>query len=382
MQIAWKKIIFVVPSLSGGGAERVASILHKSLHQSDPGLEIILVLFQEEPTDAIAPNTRVLFLNVHAQGGICYRLTKFVRVIHRLYQIFTREAPCVILSFMDYSNIVSLIANRLAGRKNRLVISVHTRPSAQTRIYASNILRVVGWLIPLLYNQADAVVAVTRDVGEDLAKNFRVDGSRVRIINNPIPIEKIRRLSGEAVSDPVFHGQDPVILYVGRLSREKGVDILVRAFARVRRKAGAKLVIVGEGNEEKTLRQLTRDLGIEAEVFFLGYKDNPYTYMRCSTVFVLPSHYEGLSTVIIESMACGVPVVSTRSFRDIEEIVEHGKAGLLVDVGDEQAIAEAVLNLLNNGGLRNSMAEEARKKIGAFSVEKITDQYKAVLTLS
>jgi len=139
------------------------------------------------------------------------------------------------------------------------------------------------------------------------------------------------------------------------------------------------LVILGEGKEEANLKKLSKELGIDKQVLFLGFKDNPYKYMKRSTIFVFPSLYESFGIAMVEAMSCGVPVIATKSYEGIENIIEQERTGLLINVGDEHVLAESMLRVLDDDGLRRSLSKEAKKKVLNYSVEKITKQYKAVL---
>ncbi len=375
-----KKVIFVVPSLRGGGGERVAATLLESLQRSSSNIKLILVLFDVESTGNLGPDIDVRYLNVRKSWDIIYTIKKFFKVIFNLSRLFKNDSPCKILSFVDYSNVVSIIGNWLSGKKNRVIISVHNIPTAQMRECAPNLWeKIMGLLIKIFYNKADSIIAVSKHVCDDLVKNFKINKKRIHIINNPIDINRSNYLSNEEVAEEFFNEDAPIILSVGRLSKEKGVEYLLKAFSLLKDRSNARLVILGEGKEEANLKKLSKELGIDKKVFFLGFKDNPYKYMKRSTIFVFPSLYESFGIAMVEAMSCGVPVIATKSYEGIENIIEHERTGLLVNVGDEHAIAESMLRLLDDDGLRRSLSKEAEKKLLNYSVEKIAKQYKAVL---
>ena len=137
-----------------------------------------------------------------------------------------------------------------------------------------------------------------------------------------------------------------MVLGVGRLEQQKDFPTLIHAFAKVRQMQTAKLVILGSGREEKKLLSLVDELKLNEDVAMLGFVDNPYAYMAKSAVFVLSSAWEGFGNVIVEAMAVGTPVVSTNCPNGPEEILDNGKYGELVSVGDSQAMAEAILRVL------------------------------------
>ena len=380
MQIDKKKVVFVVPSLRGGGGERVAATLLESLQRSSSNIKLILVLFDVESTGNLGPDIDVRYLNVRKSLDIIYTIKKFFKVIFYLSRIIKNESPCTILGFMDYSNVVSIIGNWLSGKKNKVIISVHNIPIVQMRECAPNFWeKIMGLLIKVFYNKADSIIAVSKHVGDDLVKNSRINEKLIHIINNPIDIDRINYLSNEDVAEEFFNEDAPIILAVGRLSKEKGFEYLLKAFSLLKERSNARLVILGEGKEEANLKKLRKELGIDKQVLFLGFKDNPYKYMKRSTIFVFPSLYESFGIAMVEAMACGIPVIATQSYAGIEDIIEHEKTGLLIAVADEKALSESMFRLLNDEELRRSLSIEAKKKVENFSIEKITKKYKKVL---
>ncbi len=380
MQIDKKKVIFVVPSLRGGGGERVAATLLESLQRSSSNIKLILVLFDVESTGSLRPDIDVRYLNVRKSRDIIYTIKKFFKVFFNLSRIIKNESPCTILGFMDYSNVVSIIGNWLSGKKNRVIISVHNIPIVQMRECAPNFWeKIMGLLIKVFYSKADSIIAVSKHVGDDLVKNSKINKKLIHIINNPIDIDRINYLSNEDVAEEFFNEDAPIILSVGRLSKEKGFEYLLKAFSLLKERSNARLVILGEGKEEANLKKLSKELGIDKQVLFLGFKDNPYKYMKRSTIFVFPSLYESFGIAMVEAMSCGVPVIATKSYVGIEDIIEHEKTGLLLPVADENALAESMFRLLNDEELRRSLSMEAKKKVENFSIDKITKKYKKVL---
>src|SRR5262249_54469789 len=137
-------------------------------------------------------------------------------------------------------------------------------------------------------------------------------------------------------------GSPPVVLGVGRLALQKDFSTLIKAFAHVRSRAPARLLILGDGEKRVELEVLVKELGLTADVCLLGYVDNPFAYMRRCAAFVLSSEYEGLPNSLIEAMACGAPVISTDCPCGPAEILDGGRYGLLVPVGDVEAMAAAI----------------------------------------
>ena len=378
MQIEDKKIMFVVPSLEGGGAERVAANLLKGFIGS--GIETVLVLFDKKHGYGIPDGVNVRYLNIGHNKDIISTVVKFFLIIFKLAGIIRKEKPFTILSFMDYTNIVVLLSNMLLLNRAKATVSVHTSPTLHLRKYSKNISNsIMSLLIRLLYKKADLIITVSDFIRDDFIENFGIDHAKITTIYNPVDTDKVKVLAEEDVFHPWFKDNIPVILSAGRLSREKGFDYLLKAFAVVKGKMNARLMILGEGSERENLEHLSHELGISENVFFAGFKENPYKYMKRAAIYVLSSLFEGFPNVIAEAMACGTPVISTMYNPSRHEIIEHGENGLLVPSKDELALAGAILKLLTDVSMGTRLACQARKKVEELSLENIMNQYKKVL---
>lgn len=376
------EVVFVIPFLKGGGAEKVALVLLEYFDSVLRDKKIDIVLFEKKPLPLSLSNVEVKCLNVPEGSSAAYKVWKFFKTIFLLVKMFRGERPVVVLSFMDYSNVVCIISNYLSGNRHRVIASVHTLSKAYTMGRSANVWsKLVGILVKWTYNKAEGVVAVSKGVRDDLVRNFNVDYNKITVINNPVNIENISALSDEDAVDMGLFGEGPVVLFVGRLVKVKGIDCLLKAFSQVSGKMKVKLLIVGEGSEEHNLKKLSKSLGIERDVFFLGYKDNPYPYMKRASVFVLPSLYEGFGVVIVEAMACGLPVISTKSYEGIEDIIEDGVNGLLVPVADEKAMSDAIYKVLADKGFSTAVSENMLRLSSVFSVNKVGEQYRAFLKI-
>ena len=227
-----------------------------------------------------------------------------------------------------------------------------------------------------LYPLADAVVAVSKDVGESVRQSLGVDGERIRTIYVSVHAGRIRRLAQAQVAHPWFaDGEPPVILCVGRESRQKDHPTLVDAFGLTRREMQARLVILGRLSTpyRARLTSQARRLGVAEDPGFVDFDENPYRYMRRAGVLALSSRWEGLPAVILEALACGTPVVSVDAPYGPREIL--GDWGDLPPVGDAPALARALAATLR--GARPT-AEALRARAADFSDEKSADAYVAL----
>jgi glycosyltransferase involved in cell wall biosynthesis len=200
----------------------------------------------------------------------------------------------------------------------------------------------------LLYRRADALVAVSTGVADDLVATLRLPRDMITVIYNPIPVTDIRRLAESPTAHPwLARGEPPVILGVGRLTKQKDFSSLIRAFARVRQQRPVRLIILGDGELRGELEALARSLGVAADVTLPGFVDNPFPWMKGAAVFALSSAWEGFGNALIEAMACGTPVIATDCTTGPAELLDDGRYGPLVPVGNDQALADAVCEMLD-----------------------------------
>ena len=299
-----------------------------------------------------------------------------VRRRHRVYAYATmvaryvREArPHVLVSALPGADAAAICAAELTDRAVPVVVTVRNVPADY---YTPEWLAVSRMLYPL----ADAVVAVSKGVAESVRRSLGVDARRVRTIYNPIPADSIRRLAQAAVTHPWFaDGEPPVILSVGREGPSKDYPTLVEAFGLARREVDARLVILGKLSApyRARLKSLARRHGVSGDLDFVDFDENPYRYMRRAGLLALSSRSEGLPTVILETLACGTPVVSTDAPYGPHEIL--GCWGDLPPVGDAPALARALVATLRG---ERPTEDALRARAADFSPDKAADAYLAL----
>lgn len=358
-----KKVMFIIPSLVGGGAEKVLIDLISAL--DDCKYELFLVLFENKGAhlESIPRHVRVVDLGKKSR----YSLFK---LILRLTFHLRKIKPNTVVTFMDYANLITIFARVLSRVKSNFVITVHTHLSESLlHLRFRNIWK---YLIKKLYNIPNYIVVPSVGVMKDLVSSFGCNQNKMRIIKHPIDIEKIRILQSGSMGSIKLRDY---ILAVGRLTKEKGYPFLIKAYHLISEKVKHDLVILGIGEEEDDIRKMAQDFGLQKRVHLLGFQDNPYKFMKNTSLFVLSSLHEGFAIVIIEAMACGGPVISTDCPSGPGEIITHGKNGILVPPANEKALAEATLKLLKDERLREQFSKEGMKRAEDFRIENILPQY-------
>ena len=321
---------------------------------------------------------KVFLANPEAVKSLCLPILlalkppKTIRYLHSLAIYLRREQPDALLSAKTPANLVAIWAKRLANVGTRIVVSERTNLSMITQYSQKWRWRFVPPLIGKVYPQAERIVTVSSGVADDLAASTGLPRATIKTIYNPTLTTKI----AEKAQTPISHTwlpptTLPVILGVGRLVPSKDFPTLLKAFAYIHKKHPARLLILGEGRERTKLEALASELGIEEDVSFPGFEPNPYAFMSRASVFVLSSAWEGLPNALIEALACGCPVVSTNCPSGPQEILANGAFGPLVPVGDDRALAEAILHTLEHP----PNAERLRSRAAEFDIQTIAEQY-------
>jgi glycosyltransferase involved in cell wall biosynthesis len=316
----------------------------------------------------VSPSVRVVPLLYSLRS----RLFRFGVTVIALMRYLRRERPDVLLSAANSLHATALWARFLTGVRTRLVVRVSTHLSRSAVNAQRRPRRLRLWQARFFYAWTDAIIAVSQGTADDIARLSGIGPERIFTIYNPVVAPTLVRRMKEHLEHPWFTpGNLPVVLAVGRLAPQKDIPTLLKAFARVRAVREAQLMILGEGKERDHLESLARKLNIADNVDFPGYVTNPLPYMARAAVFVLSSAWEGLPGVLIEALACGCPVVSTDCPSGPAEILEHGQYGLLVPVGDDRALANAILSVLTTPPDR----EPLRERAAMFSLDRAVNQY-------
>lgn len=328
-----RRAAICLPDMGGGGAERVALEIIDELIAAGHEVDLVLVRAAGALLELVPPEVRIVDLQASRMAGALLPLMRY----------FRRERPDALQVSMWPLTAIAILAHRLARSRARLMTSDHIAFSSVPRSER----RAFQLSATPLYPLADIRVAVSQGVADDLARLTGLNRSRILVIYNPISPPPT--ISSNAVVEALWGGEGPRIIAVGSLKEQKNHALLVRAFARLRRD-NAKLMILGEGPLRPDLERLASDLGISEQVLLPGFKIDPWPFYASASLFVLSSDYEGFANVVLEAMAAGLPVVSTDCQSGPAEILDHGRFGALVPVGDEAALAAAMARALDDPG--------------------------------
>lgn len=309
-------------------------------------------------------------------GPVAALLFKDAPPLAAIRRYLHEAQPRAVLSFLNYPNTVLLLAASLHRGDTRFIVSVRNHISVAAAQNGSPWVRSVPRLMRRLFGRADVVVTPSNGVADDVAAITGIRRDRITVIYNPVFRPELAVMAEAPVSHPwLVEGNEPVILGAGKFKPQKDFPTLLRAFAKVRAERPARLIVLGEGQGEQVLREMTKTLGIADDVDFPGHVANPFAYYHRASVFVLSSVWEGLPNALIEAMACGCPVVSTDCPSGPSEILDGGRFGALVPVGEAETMAKAILATLGSTPRRAQLVERARE----FSLDRAVQHFETVM---
>lgn len=359
------RVALFIPSLHGGGAERVMVSLANGLAAQGVDVDLVLARKAGVYLADVSADVRIVDLNARRTLQTVWPLARYLR----------RARPATLMSAMNYVNVIAVWARQIAGVSTRLVLSEHANLSQ----LLSDASPRMAWILPRLmrpaYARAHAIIAVSDGVARDLAAVLGCPRQRVHTRHNPVDTVSVAAKGAEALDHPWFTAAaPPVVVAAGRLSPEKDYPTLIRAFALLRAQRPARLAILGEGAQRQALQSLINGLDCKDDILLAGFQANPYAWMSRAGAFVLSSRWEGFGNVLVEAMACGTPVVSTACPSGPEEILAGGRWGRLAPVGDAAALALAIALTLSD-----HQPPDVRLRAQDFSADRVVQSYLPLL---
>jgi glycosyltransferase involved in cell wall biosynthesis len=324
-------------NFAGGGAEKVVCHLANAILAEGAPVHLVVGTESGPYRHLVDPAVQVISLD---QPNIMLTLPRFLAYCER-------ERPRGVISALNQPSTIACWAKKKTGLPTLIVIQNNL--SAETKGGTGWKIKFMPWFGRRYFPLADRILGVSKGVAEDAQKLLDLPPEKMGVIYNPVVTPEMIQRSFEEVEHPWFHdGGPPVVLGVGRFHVQKDFPNLLRAFAMARAQRPMRLLLLGEGDERKNLETLAETLNLRDSVQMPGFVKNPYAYFRRAAAYALSSRWEGLPTVVIESLACGARIVATNCPSGPDEILHHGKYGILVPVGDERALADGILNALSS----------------------------------
>jgi glycosyltransferase involved in cell wall biosynthesis len=362
------KVLFLINSLTGGGAERIMSLLLEHSADKRADCEIALALLDQEPAAYPIPHWVTVY-QLDSRFGL-------LRSLRGVRHLVDELRPTVTISFLTRANVANCLAMQSVGRP--AIIS--ERVNTDMQLGSGPRGMITKAIVRHAYPKASRVIAVSAGVRETLVDNYRIDASTIDVVPNPVDRDWIAR---QAAAGDAKAPDQPFLFAMGRLVPNKNFALLLRAFARS--KVPGKLVIAGEGPQRAELLQLAHSLGIADRLVLPGYLVNPHALLARATAFVLSSNAEGFPNALVEALTLGVPVIATNCADGPSEILAGVRrqeiigthispAGILVPVNDPHALSNALLEI-QDPALRARLSEGGRQASAAYSIAGSVQRY-------
>ncbi len=357
-----KSLHIFMPSLDGGGMEKMMINLSKSLLRLGVKVNFILMNEKGDYTGSIKKELKVVSFDVKNMVSSVPYLAEYIK----------NRRPDKIMSVGRASNITLLLASKITEHEFEKVISLRNIVNEERNKWKDLIYK---YLIKITYNGADKYIPISYGVYEDHKRIVDISKDKTKVIYNPAFRKEIVDKSKKKVKHKWFNGKDKIILSAGRLCRQKNFVLLVKAFSKVNNVIDSKLAILGKGEKREDIIRAARKVGVRDKVDLLGFVSNPYKYMAKADLFVLPSRWEGFGNVIVEAMAVGTSIVATNCPGGPAEILENGKWGDLVPTNSPKAMANAIVDNLRNPQNGDDLIRRAKN----FCIDKIAPEYEQFL---
>lgn len=375
------KILFIIESLVvGGGAERVISLLTKKI-SSQFDIHILTL-----------KNAK----NLYSYGGKYYsisedlssysKISRFFRLynilfIIKIYKLIISISPDIIVSVMVYPNLLTILTKMLFRINIPLLVPIHFNPNLAYKVKS----RLFNFIFKKSYrlNTVDKIITVSKEVQKIFEKEYKINSNKLKTIYNGIEIEKIKEMKEADITEYkelFFNKELTKFITVGRLSQVKGHIYLIEAFSKVKLKIpNSKLFIIGEGPLKDNLEKLIREKNLQKDIILLGYQENPFKYISKSDIFTLSSKNEALPMVLLEALACGIPIISTNCKTGPKEILDNGRYGFLVNVMDPDDLAEKMIFLAKNKDILKEFSQKSLNRAEFFGIDKFLTEWISLL---
>jgi N-acetylgalactosamine-N,N'-diacetylbacillosaminyl-diphospho-undecaprenol 4-alpha-N-acetylgalactosaminyltransferase len=379
-----KKVVFLINSLGGGGAEKMVSLLIKNLRNQ---FDIHLVLLNnviEVDFDQSSVHLKVIDTGRADKTGLL-GILKMPLLALRLKRYMRQEGIGHCIAFLNRSNFIAAIT-RLLGWKGRIILCERIHTSSHYN--KKHLTGIVGqWLVRHLYNHCDLLTTNSAGMAADLQINFKIKRP-IKVIYNYIDWEATRLKAAEAVTDQTF--DKFTFILPGRFHPQKNHALLLAAVQQIAH-LPFKVLLVGKGGIEEQLKQEVAARGLQDKIIFMGFKANPWCYMAKSNCLLMTSHFEGFPNVLLESLACCTPIISTdcptgprellggtfsnQSATDIEQL----PYGILIPLNDKDSLAKAMQMVMENPALLEQLKVAGLQRVKEYDITKTVNQFAEII---
>jgi len=364
------KILFVLPTNTFGGAERVTLNVIKGTQSFEP-----ILLTQKQMNRFYSPlgitiysfeDYNCLIPDISLKTIFSY--SKAIKEVSKSIQ------PSIIFGIMHFASLFITLAKDIYPNLRRvpIVTSIHGTYSSHFKSINRSPTLKEKFLIRYLLLRLKNVIVPSVGIKSDIISHFSINDKKFKVIYNGFDLEWIRSCG---LMDISIIKDCPWIVTASRLGPPKDFSTLLHAFRIVRDQVKTKLLIIGEGPYEQKIREETALLKLDEDVYMLGFQENPFKYIAKADVFVLSSLSEGLPGAIIEAMTLGVPVISTDCPSGPREIIKNNDNGILIPVGDAHNLASACFSILNDCSLRDRLVAGGRERAEYFSIQRMNKEY-------
>lgn len=359
-----KKILFFMHRFSSGGAEKMTILLANEL--SRHGYDVTFIMREDEGETKYLLDSAINIINMNLK--MKSKIIKNFKNIYLLRKEF-KKGYDVCFGVTTSMSLIAAISKAYSNSSVRVIPVIHNTISIENRSFS--LLR--NKLIKFFDQFTAKTVVVSKEAAEDYIKTCKIDNQKVLTIYNPVISPKIYELADEKVEHKWLQNNrsHKVIINAGRLSYQKNHELMIRTLKDLRKHIDVRLIILGIGELEASLRDLCKELDVTEYVDFLGYSNNPYAYFSKVDAFVLSSRYEGLPTVLIEALACGCKVVSTDCPSGPREILDNGKFGVLADQ-NQQSLMNAINHAMQLDAINH---DEIKEYCNIFTVDNVVKNY-------